>query len=158
MKFPQILLPGQICWSVIRNHREDPSHGAEHGPGKERPGILVTARNGVWLVIGTTSKSIYSDGLPRIRIPPEEWEGAHDGLRGRPGYLWGQKVQYVPEGDIHDYIGLASAPCAASAVNPSSTSTTAFEATSSMWISPPGSPLPNGGRVRRWEEISLETA
>ncbi len=108
MKFPAMLWPGEICWTAIRNLREDPSHAAEHGLGKERPGILVAPSGSRWLVIGTTTRSTFADGSPRTRIPAEEWEAAHPALGGRAGYLWGDKVQFVPTADIGDHIGFAA--------------------------------------------------
>lgn len=108
MKFPAVLWPGEICWTAIRNLREDPSHAAEHSLGKERPGILVAPSGSRWLVIGTTTKSTFADGLPRTRIPAQQWEAAHPALGGRAGYLWGEKVQFVPTADIGGHIGFAS--------------------------------------------------
>jgi hypothetical protein len=103
-----MLWPGEICWTAIRNLREDPSHAAELGLGKERPGILVAPTGSRWLVIGTTTKSTFADGSPRMRIPAGHWEAAHPPLGGRAGYLWGDKVQFVPTSDIGDHIGTAS--------------------------------------------------
>lgn len=113
-----MLWPGEICWTAIRNLREDPSHAAEHGLGKERPGILVATSGSRWLVIGTTTKSTFSDGSPRTRIPAEHWEAAHPALRGRAGYLWGDKVQFVPTADIGDHIGFAAAELRSLGIEP----------------------------------------
>lgn len=108
MKFPAMLWSGEICWTAIRNLREDPTHAADYGPGKERPGILVAQHEDRWLVIGTTTKGTFAAGAPRTRIPAEYWENAHPALGHRGGYLWGDKVQYVPRADIGEHIGFAS--------------------------------------------------
>lgn len=113
-----MLWPGEICWTAIRNLREDPSHAAENGPGKERPGILVAASGSRWLVIGTTTKGTFADGSPRTRIPAEYWEVAHPALGGRAGYLWGDKVQFVPTADIRDHIGFAAAELRSLSIEP----------------------------------------
>lgn len=108
MRMPAMLWPGEICWTTVRNHREDPTHSAEHGAGKPRPGILVCQSGKTWLVIGTTSKDRFADGTPRVRIPSEHWEDLHPGLPRRAGDLWGRKVQFVPVADIGEHIGTAS--------------------------------------------------
>lgn len=108
MKVPALLWPGEICWTTVRNLREDASHAAEHSQGKPRPGILVGQSGERWLVIGTTSKDAFADGSPRVRIPSDQWEDAHPSLPRRAGYLWGSKLQYVPVADIGDHIGSAS--------------------------------------------------
>lgn len=74
-----MLWPGEICWTTVRNHREDPTHSAEHGGGRPRPGILVCQSGKTWLVIGTTSKDRFADGTPRVRIPSEHWVDMHPG-------------------------------------------------------------------------------
>lgn len=91
-----MLWPGEICWTTVRNHREDPTHSAEHGAGKPRPGILVCQSGKTWLVIGTTSKDRFADGTPRVRIPSEHWEDIHPGLPRRAGYLWVGRFSSCP--------------------------------------------------------------
>lgn len=54
------------------------------------------------------SNHSFADGSPRTRIPEEHWEAAHPALGRRAGYLWGDKIQFVPTVDIGDHIGFAS--------------------------------------------------
>lgn len=108
MKVPALLWPGEICWTTVRNVREDPAHAAEISEGKPRPGILVAPSGARWLVIGTTSKPTFLGGSPRVRIPPHLWEDAHPALGRRAGYLWGRRVQFVPVNDIGSHIGSAA--------------------------------------------------
>ena len=103
-----MLWPGEICWVAVRNLRENPAHAAEHGAGKERPGILVAPSRDRWLVIGTTTNATFIDGAPRTRIPAEHWEAVHRALGRRAGFLWGNRVQFVPITDVGDHIGFAS--------------------------------------------------
>ena len=44
-------------------------------------------------------------GLERLAFG---MQAAHPALGGRAGYLWGDKVQFVPTADIGDHIGFAA--------------------------------------------------
>lgn len=115
MEFPAFMQPGEVCWTSVRNLKENPEHAS--GPGKPRPGILVAPAEDRWMVIGTTTVAHFRDGNPRTRIPPHLWEDVMHRLYGA-GYLWGHKVQFVPNDDLGTHIGWASPELRAFAIEP----------------------------------------
>jgi len=117
MRMPPLLNVGEVCWVAVRNMVENPEHAS--GEGKDRPAILGwKTSDGRWGVIGTTTRSTYQDGTPRVRIPKELWEDVYPELGDRPGYLWGDRAPVVVAADIHDHIGWAPPELRALAARP----------------------------------------